>query len=407
MKNHRPNSGNQSYLKHKNRSTILNLLRSYGSLSRSELARISGLNKKTITNIINHFLDMQVVVSSGLIKSDEGRKKEHVKINSSCFCSIGIEIAASHISIILLNLAGNILLEKTYSFRFGLKSSTILEKMLSLTEQVFAEAPIDRKKVLGIGVSAPGLFNKERDIWNLAFTTAEWNGLPLVEILRRNFHTDVYLQDSSRAMAFAELWYGAGKEQDNFVLVDIGQHIGMGIVIDRKLYEGSNLKSGEIGHLIVDPDGRACTCGNRGCLESVASGTAIAAILQERIRNGERSRVSDLVNDHIDEITAIDVVEAANMKDAISIEVLRKSGQKLGRAISFVINLFNPGMVILSGELSNAGSHLIDPLIETVGKSTPPNLYSEVVLRISRLGYISASLGAASIAINNKLFILE
>ena len=397
-------SGNQIYLKEINRSKILNLLRSHGSLSRTELARISGLNNKTITNIINYFLSQQIVISTGLTKSDEGRRKEHLKINSNRYYSIGIDIGASHISTTLIDLEGNILCEKTYSFRFGLRGSIILEKMMSLTQQLFDESAVDMKRILGIGFTAPGFFDKEKGIWNLAFNIAEWNTVPIKDILFNNFHTDIYLQDCSRSMALAELWYGEGKDHDNFILVDIGQGIGLGIVINGFLYEGSNLKSGEIGHLIVDPDGRRCTCGNYGCLESVASGTAIAAIVQEKIKAGVSSKVVDLVNDHIDEISATDVVEAANMNDSLSIEVLKYAGENLGKAISYIINLFNPGLIVLGGQLSKAGAYLIDPLLSTVKKSTLPNLFNDVSIKMSKLGHLSASLGAATIVINDKIF---
>jgi len=403
-KKYQQGSGNQIYLKEINRSKILNLLRSHGSLSRTELARISGLNNKTITNIINYFLSKQIVISTGLTKSGEGRRKEHLKINSNRYYSIGIDIGASHISTTLIDLEGNILCEKTYSFRFGLRGSIILEKMMSLTQQLFDESAVDMKRILGIGFTAPGFFDKEMGIWNLAFNIAEWNTVPIKDILSNNFHTDIYLQDCSRSMALAELWYGEGKDLDNFILVDIGQGIGLGIVINGFLYEGSNLKSGEIGHLIVDPDGRRCTCGNYGCLESVASGTAIAAIVQEKIKAGVSSKVVDLVNDHIDEISAIDVVEAANMNDSLSIEVLKYAGENLGKAISYIINLFNPGLIVLGGQLSKAGAYLIDPLLSTVKKSTLPNLFNDVSIKMSKLGHLSASLGAATIVINDKIF---
>ncbi|MFW6138866.1 MAG: ROK family protein, partial [Spirochaetota bacterium] len=202
------------------------------------------------------------------------------------------------------------------------------------------------------------------------------------------------------------LWYGQAKNCDNFILVDLGQGIGLGIVINGTIYEGANLKAGEIGHLIIDPGGRKCSCGNYGCLESVASGSAITSIIQEELKKGTRSRVQDLVNGHIDELTALEVVEAANMNDPLSIEVLNRAGKQTGKAISYTIDLFNPEMIVIGGQLSKAGRHLMDPLITTLKECTLPSLLQDVAITHSGLGPLSAALGAATIAINDKIFSL-
>ena len=397
-------SGDLNSLKRMNRLHIMNILRSKGALSRTQLANLSGLNNKTITNIINDLLVHDLVVSVGLQKSDAGRKKEHFKLNNRLFYSIGIDIGASHITAILIDLEGHIIHEKSFSFRYGLKGSIILEKLITLTSQLIGESAVSQGKIIGIGFTAPGFFNTAQGVWDLAFNIPDWKSVPIVSILNNRFGTAVYLQDCSRSMALAELWYGQGKDVDDFILLDIGQGIGLGIVINRVLFEGAGMKSGEIGHLMVDPEGRRCTCCKRGCLESVSSGMAITTIMQENLRQGVSSKVSDLIHNRIDDLTVIDIVDAADMNDAPSIEVLRNAGEKLGKAISHIINLFNPELIIIGGQLSKAGSHLIQPLMLAAEEHSIPNLYSDVSIRLSQLGPHSASLGAATMAINDKIF---
>jgi predicted NBD/HSP70 family sugar kinase len=399
-------SGDLNALKRMNQLHIMNLLRSKGSLSRTQLAIISHLNNKTITNIINDLLARNIVVSIGLLKSDGGRKKEHFKLNNELFYSIGIDLGASHITTILIDLEGHIVREKVFTFRFGLKGSIILEKLINLTQQLIDESAVNHDRIIGIGFSAPGFFDKKSGVWDRAFNISGWESVPIKKILQGNFGMEVYLQDCSRSMALAELWYGEGKSAHNFTFVDIGQGIGMGIVINGALYEGSRLKSGEIGHLMVDPGGRLCTCGKRGCLESVASATAITAIMQEQIGLGRKTKVLDLVNNRIDDITVVDIVEAAALNDELSIEILRNAGEKLGRAISYVINLFNPEMIVIGGKLSNAGPCLMEPLMEAAQNFSIAKLYSDVSIVLSKLGPTSASLGAATMAINDKIFSL-
>jgi predicted NBD/HSP70 family sugar kinase len=131
---------------------------------------------------------------------------------------------------------------------------------------------------------------------------------------------------------------------------------------------------------------------------------AITNIVQEKLKQGVQSKVLDLVHNRIDDLTVIDIVDAADMHDAVSIEVLRNAGEKLGKAISYIINLFNPELIILGGQLTKAGSHLMDPLLQAAEKHSIPNLFSDVSIRLSELGPHSASLGAATMAINDKIF---
>ena len=400
----RNRGGNQDFLKQVNRRKVLNLLRSGGPLSRTELALASGLDNKSITNIANHFLERRIVVSTGLRESSSGRRKEHLKINSDHAFAIGLDLGASHITGILLDLDGQAAGEKSCTFRFGLGGSIILERLMVLTRALIEESRVAPSSILGIGFTAPGFHDKERGVWEIAYNISGWKSLPIGEILRSEFRLDVFLQDCSRSMALAEMWYGEGKRLDNFVLLDLGQGIGLGIVIDGRLYEGSNGKSGEVGHLVVDPGGRECSCGNRGCLEATASGTAIAGIVTDEVKRGVRSKVLEVVNGRVDEITALDVVQAANHGDPLAVEVMRKAGLSIGKALSYVINLLNPGLVILGGQLANAGPCLIDPLVESAGGFTLPGLFRDTSIKISKLGRLSASVGAATIVLNEKVF---
>jgi predicted NBD/HSP70 family sugar kinase len=397
-------AGSQDFLKRLNRARILGLLRSHGSLSRTELASLSGLDNKTITNIINHYIEKRVVVSKGPVKSSSGRRKEHLKINPGFSYAIGIDLGASHVTATLLNLEGRPVAEKLCAHRSELNGEIILEKLLGLTRALIDEAKLEPGCILGIGFTAPGFFDKERGIWKTSLNITGWNSLPIRDLLSRQFHTDVYLQNCSRSMALAEMWYGEGKNLDDFILLDLGQGIGLGIVIDGSLYEGAGLKSGEIGHLVVDPGGRMCACGNRGCLEASASGNAIASLVREEIGKGTRSMVADFVNNHIEEITAAVVVEAANFQDPLALVVLGNAGRMIGKALSYAVNLFNPEAVIIGGQLSKAGPVLLDPLFETARRLTLPRLFGDLSIKMSSLGHLSASIGAATFVMNDKVF---
>lgn len=396
--------GNQRFLKRINRLKILNTLRSKGPLSKTQLARLSGLNNKTITNIIEYLIKKGIVTSVGLLKTDEGRKKEHFKLNSDYCFSIGIDLGASHISAILINLEGKILLKKTFNFRFGLKKDIVLEKIFALTQSLIEEAKDKLEKIIGMGFTAPGFFDIKRGVWEEAVNIKDWKQVPIKKLLEERFNKKVYLEDCSRSMALGELWYGKGKDIKDFILLDLGQGIGCGIVINGILLEGKGLKAGEIGHLIIDEKGPVCTCGNRGCLEACASGRALVSKVQEEIRKGQKTKIYDLVNGKVDEITLQDVIEAASLQDSFAIEVLEEAGHRIGRVVSFLINIFNPPLIVLGGQLSISGKHFTGSLIETARKYSMAKIFKETEIKISNLGPFGAALGAATIAIQETLF---
>jgi len=395
---------NLKYLKTTNREIILNLLRASGPLSKTQLARLSNLNIKTISNIINYLIKKNIIKSIGLEKTDAGRKKIHFRINEISGFSVGIDLGASHISVVIINLEGKILEKKIYQYRFGVKGSILLEKIISLTHNILIDSGIDNHKILGLGFTAPGFFNNDEGIWKQSVNILEWESVPIREILKNKFKKDIFLQDSSRSMTLAELWYGEGKLYDNFIFIDIGEGIGMGIILNKMLCEGGNQKSGEIGHIVLDDNGRKCNCGNYGCLETIASGRSIANIIQEKIKSGQKSKIIDLVNNQINDISAIDVVEAASIDDKLSIEILYEAGKNIGKSISYIINIFNPELVVIGGQLSKAGKYLLEPIYSAIERYTLPDLLNDVKITLSAIDQFSAALGVATIAINNKIF---
>lgn len=398
--------GDQRFLKRINRLKILNALRSKGPLSKTQLARLSGLNNKTITNIIDYLIKKGIITSVGLLKTDEGRKKEHFKLNGEYCYSIGIDLGASHISAILINLEGKILLKKTFNFRFGLKKDIILEKIFALTQSLMDEAKNRLEKIMGIGFTAPGFFNIERGVWEEAVNIKDWKHVPIKKLLEERFEKKVYLEECSRSMALAELWYGEGKDTKDFILLDLGQGIGCGIVINGVLLEGKGLKAGEIGHLIIDEKDPICTCGKRGCLEAIASGRAVVCSVQEEVRKGRKTKILDLANGKAEEITLQDIIEATTLNDEFAIEKLKQAGMQIGKVVSYLVNILNPPLIILGGQLSISGHHFTDSLIESAEKCSMTEIFKEANIRISELGPFGAALGAATIVIQDTLFTL-
>jgi predicted NBD/HSP70 family sugar kinase len=203
------------------------------------------------------------------------------------------------------------------------------------------------------------------------------------------------VDDSSRAFALAERWLGLGRRWDDFLLLDLGFGLGMGIFLGGAPYTGSACRSGEIGHMVVAPDGEPCACGNRGCLETVASGRAIARQAREAIVAGSAPLLRDLTHDRPHDVTAQDVGVAASMGDAFSIGLLEAAGRAIGLALANAVTLLNPPAVILGGGLVAAGRVLTDAISDTLRRYAMPGLREDLRLEVSGLGADGSALGIA------------
>ncbi|MBA7553974.1 N-acetylglucosamine repressor [subsurface metagenome] len=195
-----------------------------------------------------------------------------------------------------------------------------------------------------------------------------WRDTPLREILKKEFHIPVFVDNNVNAMALAEFEFGEGQGVKNFVFINVGMGIGAGIVINEELFHGESNCTGEIGHTTVDYNGPKCSCGNNGCLEVMASGPATAKRAIKAIKEGEKSLISELVNYELNQISAEIVATAANQGDKLGRSIMEETGEYLGTGVANIINLFNPELVIVGGGVAQAGDLIFEPLKKAVQK---------------------------------------
>ena len=390
----KPSSNSLHLIKKINRVKLLNLLRQKSPLSRTQLAIFSHLDNKTITNIIGELLKESLVKPIGFQASSGGRRGELLDINEDYAHIIGIDLGASHILGVLVNLKAKIIKkEKLEILPRKEGKNKIIKKVLKLCHNLLKTESPD-KQIKGIGFVLPGILDREKGISKFSVNLMAWEKVPIKKILEKEFSLPVFLEESSRAMALAENWFGAGRNVDNFISLDLGIGIGMGIILGGKLYYGKTESAGEIGHTTVEEKGRRCHCGKYGCLETIASGLAIAQEAREQTHLNPPP------------ITAQTVADAAKNNDKFSLEILAKAGKNLGIAVSNIINLFNPELLIIGGGLANSGKPLLVPMKEAIKKYTLPTLVQPTRIVVSKLGEESAALGAATLFLKG-IFELE
>ena len=396
-------AGRHGLMKAMNTARVADLLRTSGPLSRSALAAESGLDNKTITNIVNDLVSKRLVRAAGLSESSGGRRPELLDLDTDVHFAAGVDLGATHISAVLVDLKGNVLSRKWRSIRPDASRQEIVEAAEGFCTNLRDEAGRNGGHLVGIGFVSPGLIDRGRGVCLLSSNLPNWRDVPIKAILEESLGIPVYVDESARILVWAEKWFGLAKQSDDFACVNLGPGIGLGIMSNGRLYRGATETAGEIGHIIVDVDGPLCRCGNRGCLEAVASGLAIASQARQASERKEDTIIGQIAHGDLDAIDASTVAEAARRGDRLAKQVLERSGRYLGVAIAGVINLFDPGVVILTGGLTKAGDLLLEPLLHSVRSHALPSLSERVRIEVSLLGDDASVLGATVLVLRQIL----
>lgn len=395
-------TGSFQWMKSLNKSTILNMVRLKGPISRAEIAKITKLTPPTVTNIVAELLESELIVESDLGVSTGGRKPIMLKINSSRFYVIGVYARADKINAAIANLDGKII----YQLDANVPESPTKEQFLEILKGIVAEcvdlAQADGQPVLGIGVGMHGLVDPQKGE-SIYATHLKLRQIPIKEFLETQFNIPVQVENDVRALALAESWFGQGRDLANFICVNIGTGVGAGIILDHKLYHGSSFAAGEIGHITIDVNGPQCRCGNYGCLEAFASGPGMVLRMQKAILLGKKTNVSQKIKGDLAQITGEMIYEAALEGDRLASEILADTGRYLGIGLANLINIFNPSKIILHGGISRAGSLVIGPLKEVVMARALTDSAKQVSIVTSNLGKQAAVMGAFTLVLK-KLF---
>ena len=359
-------TGNLRLVQKINRSLVLNLIKNKSPVSRADISKITKLTRSTVSNIVEYLIKKDLIKEIGLTSSGVGRKAILLELNSKAYYSIGIDLGTLHTTVAITDLLGRVETRIEYPTDCQQDKDKVIEKLIAAIHNIINNFGIKRKKIAGIGVAAPGLIDKKGTM--LITPNFGWKDTPLRDILKKEFHIPVFVDNNVNTMALAEFEFGKGQGVKNFVFINVGMGIGAGVVINGELFHGKSNCTGEIGHTTVDYNGPKCSCGNNGCLEVMASGPAIAKRAIKAIKEGEKSLISKLVNYDLNQVSAEIVATAANQGDKLGRSIMEETGEYLGTGVANIINLFNPELVIIGGGVAQAGDLIFKPLKKAVQK---------------------------------------
>jgi len=317
---------------------------------------------------------------------------------------IGIDVGGTKVLTALADEKGLILKKAQEPTEADKGEEIIISNIKKSIDRVINNSPITKKEVKRIGIGSPGPLDLEKGLI-IENSNLSWTNVPIVEILEEMTGIPVILENDANAAALGEKHFGAGREADNIVYITISTGIGGGIIINKKIYHGGKGNAGEVGHMTLIPDSNyQCGCGNYGCFEAVASGTAIARRGREVLNKERESLIKNYSKNEPDNIDAPLIASAARAGDEQAIEIFKLTGRLLGIGISNVVNLFDPEIVLLGGGVMNAKDLFITELKASLQERALEANLKDLKVKEVGLGKNTGVMGAIAVAMGERLY---
>jgi glucokinase-like ROK family protein len=355
-------TGDQSLVREINLSVIMNHLRTNAPISRAALAETTGLNKTTVSSLVNELIERQFVKEIGLATPSAGRPATLLKLNPTAGFIVSCEIGTFFILVICTDFSPKVIWRYQEQFDLSLGQHAILDRMLAILNQAIEAGCSSSGPLLGITVGVPGLVDQSTGALLFA-PNLGWKDLPIRAELQKSFKVPLFVDNEANIAALGEHYFGAAQGFEEVLYISAGVGLGGGIVHGGRMFSGVTGVSAEFGHMTLDPDGEICKCGNQGCWETQVSQQVLFRHVWRRIDQGEASRLYEMTGGSRASLTVPLIVDAARAGDAVALDALEIIGRHLGIGIASLVNALNPELVVFGGILSLAGEFLM-PVIE-------------------------------------------
>ncbi|MDH4367392.1 MAG: ROK family protein [Dehalococcoidia bacterium] len=313
--------------------------------------------------------------------------------------TMGIDLGGSKILTAIVDTQGGMLSsdESVTPATKGLEA--IIQSVVDSAHNALQRAGVTMPEICAIGVGAAGISNPEAGILFSSPNLPRLRNVLLRDIMQERLGKRTFLINDADAAALGEFHFGAAKGVDDFIYITLSTGIGGGIVIDGKIHTGAIGAAGEVGHMTIDDDGPVCNCGNRGCWETLASGTALAREARKRIEKGARTSILEYAEGDVEKLTPQAIHSAAQQGDSVAKELIAWTGYYVGVGLANLINIFNPELIVIGGGLSNIGDMLLKPAFKVAGERAFKEAFQAVRFASAGLGGNSGVLGAAVFAL--------
>lgn len=375
---------NRDLIKAMNQSLLLNIVRQHEPLSRTQLVELSGLSVGSVSQITNELLGTHWLLEVGEGDYTGGRRQTLLRLNPAAGYAVGLKLMEDRVVCAVTDFAARIIHYSDYLLGSADYPRTSSEAIAKIVEKTLIDAEIPREKVFGVGIGLAGVIYPQTGVVHYS-PFFGWKDFALSKLVQQHLNLPVYVENDVNTLTLSEHLFGAGRHHSNFVVVTVGRGIGMGMVINGHLYQGSRGGAGELGHIILSlPLARSGTAEN-GSLETLASDPAVV----KAVRSHNRHNVSTLA----------DVLALADAGNVVAREALAQSGEYIGVGLAAVINILCPPLIIISGEGVVAGDYRLKPMHDALRRYTFSGLLDGVQVVVEPTDDQAWARGAASLVI--------
>lgn len=379
------NPGSQSALRSRNQERLTKQLLKGGPATQADLARSTGLSTATVSNIVKSMAAADLVTLTPVTSS--GRRAMSVRYNGDSAIAAGIDFGRSHVRVVLANTGYHVLAEEEAPLPRGHQAAEGIQTASRLLDKLMKQAGISRSQLIGAGAGIPGPIDSRNGKVIRGAILPEWVGINLHDELQAALKIPVFVDNDANLGALAQLTWGDQGNVSNLMFVKIGTGIGAGLILQGALFHGSFGVTGEIGHVTIEEHGLICRCGNRGCLETVASTATMVELLS---RGRDRP------------ISTADILSQALSGDPATLRVLDDAGMAIGRALANVANLISPDVIVIGGPLTELGELLLAPIRRGLLRHAVPVIGDSIGLKMSHLTSRAEALGAAALVFQHE-----
>jgi len=375
--------------------TIVGLLHKDGFTSAPELSKKLKISLPNCLSILSDLIDSGFVKNIGIGESSGGRKPALYGLSENECYVIACDVARFSASMAILNCA-NKFVTPIVQIETHIDDNQFVEKLFDAANRLILEHQIPESKIMGLGVDMPGLIDSTSGV-NYTIKKEKYQNVGV--LLAQRFKKLVYIDNDARMHAYGEYCFGVAKGYENAIIIHWSWGLGLGIFVNGKLYSGNNGFAGEFSHIPIVENGDLCICGKRGCLETIASSNTIIKRIKQGISEGEISSVINQFKDSPESVSPEDVIAAARLGDEFSISILNEIGIGMGKGLSYIIQLLNPEVIVLSGPISKANQYVLSPIQQSLNRLCLEKISGNTNILISDQGDFTALLGTSEMVL--------
>jgi len=393
------NTSNVDRKKHFQKLRIIKYLYLNGVRTNAEICNTFNLSLPTAMALINQLTKEGIIEKQGQGKSLGGRKPDLYALKKHTFFVLNIHIDRFNIKLAIVDNSHSIIAEENIPSKIS-SEEKIVEFLFEYSNKLIKRSEIETEKLLGIGISMPGLVSsKEGKNFTYYFTGQESESLQTA--LKKRFEKPVFVLNDAKSACLAEFRFGLAKDKKDVLVISMDWGVGLGIIMGGKMHTGVTGFAGEFGHIPIVEDGDLCHCGKRGCLETIASGLALVNKAKKGLNSGEDSLLKMMIEEDIDRLDPDLIIEAANRGDQFAINLLSEIGINLGKGIAILIQIFNPELIIIEGKMAEAKKFITTPIQQSINVYCMIQLKEKTKISLSNLGRDSNLLGSTVAVVSN------